>query len=67
MPADYPDFAIIAAPCPRGRPFNIRSATIAVRLESALPFRPPLLQANPEPFQARTVDGGGDATGWLSE
>jgi hypothetical protein len=62
MPADYPDFANIAAPFPRGRPFNISSAAIAVRLESALPFRPPLLHANPEPFA-----GGGDATGWPGE
>jgi hypothetical protein len=52
MPAGYADFANIALSCPRGHAFNISSAAIAVRLESALPFRPPLLQADPEPFQA---------------
>ena len=52
MPAGYADFANIALPCPRGHAFNIGSAAIAVRLESALPFRPPLLQAIPESYQA---------------
>jgi hypothetical protein len=51
----------------RNDPFNIRNAAVAVRIESALPFRPPLLLANPEPCQAQTAAGDGDATGWPGE